>query len=214
MRKLSSVISNDTIKKITQRELILERQLIHSYAIAPGDQVSILSHDSIIESAVWGFSRRKYSASRLLQVEYTAVHSKPSFRMSFRSSRCIVLADSFYVWSQDNPVPMRLSLNPQMPLLIPAVCKQTGDLKEVALIARPARKSIEDISTHEPLLLDRHQVKEWLDPTTSVAQLMSLLHTTLPVKLEVRPTNVKVTIPGYDHKDLHKNHQIQPSLFS
>ena len=211
MQKLSSVLTNESVTKLIDNPVQIKRQLIRSYAVAPGDHLSILCDAGKLEVAHWGFGR--ISNARILTVEYTYAHAKPSFRMSYRSHRCVALADSFYLWEKKNPKPQRLLHEDDQPLLIPALWREQAGRKEVVLVTRPARKSLSELTHQEPILMNQEDIKGWLDSTKTVPELINLLYQMRPHVLVRKQTSMKILVDKFDHKSLHKSHQVQPSLF-
>ena len=214
MNKISCIVSNEAVQKLQKKELDIKQQLIHSYAISPSEQLSILLPEGIIDRAEWGFSRALNPESRLLSVDFTKVHTRPTFRMSFRASRCLVLADSFYIWSNDQANPERIKIDGMNTLLFPAVYQEVESYKQVAIITRKARTSISHIVDIEPLVFSQDQIQKWLDPTSRVSDIILALSSTTPLPFKRQVTNNKILIHGYSHKSLHLTQKEQPSLFT
>ena len=213
MNKISCILSNEAVQQLQAEDLSMEQQLIHSYAISPADQVSIFLFGGIIDRAQWGFAKETNLESRLLTVDFTKVHTRPSFRMSFRSSRCIVLADSFYIWSKDKSHPQRITVK-ENPILLPGVFQEINGMKQVAIITRKARTSLAQIVEKEPLIFKQEQICHWLDPNKTVNDIILTLSSTMPLSFNRQRTSVKVMVDGFDHKCLHQTHKEQPSLFT
>ena len=213
MNKLSCIVSNEALTKVIKNNLVIRNPLIRKYAVQPGEQLSILLREGAIDRARWGFSRPTNTESRLLSVDYTKVHLKPSFRMSFRKKRCLVIADSFYIWSQDSPIPERIFDDKNKPLLIPAVLQLSEDINEVAIITRRSRSSFSRIVDSEPVLFSDNQVETWLNEDCSIDDLMLILNSTMPKPLKRSITNNKILVYGFNDRILHEMHKSQPSLF-
>lgn len=214
MNKISCIISNEAVQKLQQQDLEIKQQLIHNYAISPSEQLSIFLFGGIIDRAEWGFSRATNPESRLLSVDFTKVHTRPSFRMSFRTMRCVVLADSYYIWPKDKSQPERITVEEMKPILLPAVFQEINGIKQVAIITRKARTSLAHIVETEPLIFKREQIDAWLNPISSVNDTILTLSSTIPLSFTRQPTSVKIFVDGFNQKSLHNTHKEQPSLFT
>src|SRR5882672_9230872 len=85
-------------------ELIDNEDFSERYNIAPGQDVPIIASDQPdkLIMAHWGliphWAKDKKIGYNLINARCETVGEKPAFRASFKSKRCLVIADSFYEW--------------------------------------------------------------------------------------------------------------------
>ncbi len=213
MKKISCIVSNKEVKDIVGRDLNSKQQFIHSYAISPGESLSMLRNDGVVDTAQWGVQKNE-SNHKILTIDYLRVHSTNTFRMVFRQNRSIVLMDSYYAWSTPPNIPVRIKKKDRTPLVVPAIFKLKNNVKELILLTRKSRSSLMNYAREEPITLEDTQAGMWLDTETSVDQLILTLSQARPISFEVHPVTNKILVEGYNRKDLHKEQVNQPMLFT
>ncbi len=192
----------------------LKAAISHSYCIAPSEHTSILiNKDGTIVEAKWGISPVTHAEVLIHRIDYLKAHVKPSFRIPFRKQRCILLADSYYAWTERNPVPVRVQREDQSLMFIPSIYQLSvkGEYN-FTLISRPARSSLSIYSNNEPILMSDEQAMDWLDDI-EVNRVIKILHTVLPVKVSCDLVSTKILVKGYNEKNLHNPMDVTPTLF-
>ncbi|MDX1689449.1 MAG: SOS response-associated peptidase [Acidimicrobiia bacterium] len=88
-------------------EVVVTESLEPSYNVAPTDRVyAVAEHDGVrrLGTFRWGlipfWAEDRKIASRHINARAETVDTKPAFRDSFASRRCIVPADGFYEWER------------------------------------------------------------------------------------------------------------------
>ena len=213
MQKISCIVSNKEVKDIVGNDLNPNQQFIHSYAISPGESISMLTNDGVVETVQWGLQKNE-SDHKILTIDYLRVHSTNTFRMDFRQNRGLVLMDSYYAWSTPQNIPVRIKRKDRKPLVVPAIFTLKQNRKEMILLTRKSRSSLKTYAREEPVHLDNSQAGYWLDTESSVHQLIVTLSQARPMSFEVHPVTNKILVAGYNHKDLHKEQVNQPMLFT
>ncbi|MCB0667754.1 MAG: SOS response-associated peptidase family protein [Saprospiraceae bacterium] len=211
MRRFSCIIGKSNQEQYFS-ELTLKTPLEQSYCIDVLDQVNtLIASDGFMLPAKWGLSPSS-DEIKMPFIDFRQVHVKPSFRLSFRTQRSIVIADSFYAWHDSKRRPLRLHLHDAL-MFFPAIYFKTGDGSfGFTIISRPSRKSLREYSDLEPVIFDRESALKWLD-FLPVTQVIKLLQTTLPVPFENHLVSQKIFVKGFSGKVLHEPHQEQALLF-
>lgn len=211
--RLSSILQREDLVKVLGR-IELNASLVRSYNVQPGDSISILtSEKGTIERSIWGFRRSGTRAVDIPLVEQTNVHTKPTFRMSFRTRRCLILVDSFYLQDQDK-IPYRFIPVKDSFLIIPGVYDYDELSKEFhcCAIVKKSRHSIEKFSAVEPVCMEYERWNEWI-AEEKVENLIEILHKTSLQPLEKYRVSNKLLIRGFNKPILHHPTTIMPSLF-
>lgn len=211
MRRFSCIIDKVNQERYFS-DLTPKSPIEQNYCIDLRDPVNMLvASDGFMLQAKWGLS----PASEEIQmpfIDFRQVHVKPSFRLSFRTQRSIVISDSFYAWRDSKRRPVRLYLEEGL-LFMPAIYFKVPDGSfGFTLISRPSRNSLREYSDIEPVIFNIETALRWLD-FLPVAQVIKLLQTTLPVPLKSHLVSQKIFVKGFSGKVLHEPHQEQALLF-
>lgn len=187
-------------------------EVIRKYSIDVSQSISILTNDGV-SSAYWGSKPQSNVNSPCL--EYTSAHISRRSRMEYRTNRCIVLLDSFYVWSLSQRKPIRVISEDASIMIVPGLYFGDDDDRTVSLLCRKARKSLRDFSATEPLIMDSKHIDSWLRQDR-VETYIDLLATLILKPFSYHIVTSKIFVSGYNEKDLHEHHKVQKqsTLFS
>jgi len=90
------------------------------YNCAPSQMLAVITNQNpgTFSFLKWGFipswSKDSSIGNKMINAKAETVSSKPAFRNSFQTKRCLIPADSFYEWSQDtDKTPYRIMLKDQ-----------------------------------------------------------------------------------------------------
>lgn len=202
MKRFSSIIEKSDLDRIFTNSTP-KTPLTHSYHIDLLDSVNMLiAQDGFLLKGSWGVSP-KSDQINLPLIDFRQVHVKPTFRLSFRTQRCIILADSYYVWKDSERRPIRVFRKDDI-MLFPAIYFKTQtDQYGFTIISRPCRKSLRNFCDHEPVIFDLERSWKWLD-FLPVAQVIKILQTTLPIPLNTHIASQKIFVKGFNSKVLHQ----------
>lgn len=205
MKRFSSIIEKSDLDRIFKNS-VPKTPLTHSYHIDLLDSVNMLiAQDGFLVKGCWGASP-KSDQINLPLIDFRQVHVKPTFRLSFRTQRCIILSDSYYVWRDSERRPVRVYLQGDI-MFYPAVYFKTqNDQYGFTIISRPSRKSLREFCDHEPVIFDHDRAWKWLD-FLPVAQVIKVLQTTLPIPLKTHLVSQKIFVKGFNSKVLHQTQQ-------
>ena len=123
---------------------------------------------------------------RMINARSETAAEKPSFRAAFKYRRCIVPADGFYEWkkAESGKQPYLIGLEAGEPFGIAGLWEhweQDGSaIESCTLLTTSANAFMEPLHHRMPVILERRDYDEWLDPGVQKAD--SLLHLMRPLE--------------------------------
>ncbi len=213
MKRFSSIIDKNDLERYFS-DTRPKSPLTQSYNIDLLDSSNMLiASDGFMLEAKWGASPASDDLTMPF-IDFRQVHVKPTFRMSFRTQRSIVIADSFYAWKSSDRKPIRVYLEDGL-MFFPAIYFKIADGSfGFTIMTRSARKSLRNFCDVEPVIFNHEAAIQWLD-FLPVAQVIKLLQTTLPVPFKNHVVSQKILVKGFNGKVLHeKQQEQQPLLFN
>ena len=184
--------------------LEVERARVPDFAprsnIAPTDPMVVvrLGKDGAREAAVvrWGlvphWADDVREGSKHFNARSETVATKPAFRDAFHKRRCVVVVDSFYEWKAEPPpagsrakkpvkVPHRIGAAGTRELLPMAglwerwTSREGERVESCAVITTDAKGPVASLHDRMPVVLTRDEVRRWLDPRATDAELEDIL---------------------------------------
>lgn len=172
--RFSFVASNIDIEK--QFDIEIMYNLRTSFNIAPTHHANIITNDSPhrLQYLTWGLiaysAREGKNDGKLINARKEGIATSPSFRMPIRKKRCLVLADSYYVWKkvENEIIPYRVFLKDNRIMAMAGIWDTWFDqdyaIKSFSIITTMANKEISRIAPRMPVVLnDKVLQKKWLD---------------------------------------------------
>lgn len=158
------------------------------YNVAPGDQLLSLvqGHKSLRAGLLtWGFvpkwTKENAIKHSLINARSETALEKPTFKASFQTKRCILLADHFYEWKKGTvkrPYLFSITDQPLMPMagLYTTYTRKDGSrLNTCAILTCAPNNVMAPIHHRMPVILPPDALKQWLNPTADMATLQSLM---------------------------------------
>jgi len=181
--RYSLVASKDKIfKSLGKLEFTTDYFL--SYNISPLDQSYIITQEdrSLIQCYRWGllpaWSRQGINSGNLYNARTQGIVSKPSYRIPIRQKRCVVLADSFYVFDKMGYA-YRVFKKDHGVILFAGLYDQcyTGgkEQKTFTIITSPANREVARHHDRSPVILGKKDMDTWLDNSSSISNILGLL---------------------------------------
>ena len=147
-----------------------------SYNIAPSQQAAAVcasEEGPKLCSLQWGLVpgwARKEGLSRPINARAETVAEKPMFRESFKTGRCLVLADGYYEWRSaagSAKQPFYITLENGAPFVMAGIwAKNTAlapnPIESFCLITTDANASCKEVHHRMPLILHRDHHAKWL----------------------------------------------------
>jgi putative SOS response-associated peptidase YedK len=173
--------------------------------------------------AHWGlvpsWAKDRGVGNKMINARAESVTSKPAFKRAFAKRRCLIPADGWYEWQRDvdaegKPRKQPFLMTPRDGHSVAFAglyefWKQTDAdssvdlLLSVTILTVPSRGELEQIHDRMPLVLDRSQWAEWLDPAHPAPTALLTPHDEVAEQsLELRPVSSKVNNVANDSPDL------------
>jgi putative SOS response-associated peptidase YedK len=166
------------------------------YNIAPGQDIITIINDgekNRVGLLKWGFvpnfAKDEKIGNKMINAKSETLQEKPSFRSSFQTKRCVILADSFYEWKTDEnkKTPMRIGIANKNLFLMAGLwstfIKEDGSkLHTATIITTKANELMSKIHERMPVILDEDSVFNWLNPRNNDLEKLSTLLKPYPSK--------------------------------
>ena len=157
------------------------------YNIAPTQDVITIINDGSknrVGLLKWGlippFAKDEKIGASMINAKSETLMEKPSFRSSFQTKSCVILADSFYEWKREEnkKTPMRIGLNTNqifpMAGLWSTFTKPDGSkIHSTTIITTHANELMSQIHDRMPVILDNDSVATWLNPRIQDLNMLS-----------------------------------------
>lgn len=177
--RFSQSQSAETIAQVFQ---VAVPRLAPRYNIAPTQPVATVlqnpeHQDRQFKMLHWGlipsWAKDPRMGVRLINARAETVAEKPSFRSAFRHRRCLVLADGFYEWQQQEnqkqKQPYYFRLQDGCPFAFAGLWErwQPADgeaIESCTLLTTEANELMRPIHNRMPVILDPKNYDLWLNP--------------------------------------------------
>ncbi|MBD7939616.1 MULTISPECIES: SOS response-associated peptidase [Cytobacillus] len=157
------------------------------YNIAPGQKVLAIIEEQgekVGRKMTWGFippwSKAKHNSTSFINARAESVDVKPSFKHSFRTSRCLVLADGFYEWKKiegHKSQPFHFTLLDKRPFAMAGIWSEyrQGDelFTSCCILTTAANEIMSSVHHRMPVMLTGDAGDKWIYSNDTL-QLKSL----------------------------------------
>lgn len=202
-------------------QLSSSRTLSPRYNIAPTQSVPTVLLDSDdgerqFKMLRWGlipsWAKDMKMGAALINARAETVAEKPAFRSAFKRRRCLILADGFYEWQQEEkkkqPYYFRLQEGKLFAFagLWERWEKGEGDaIESCTIITTEANELMQPFHDRMPVILDPKDYEKWLDSQVQKPEsLQSLLQPYQSEEMTVYPVSTKVNNARTDSPDCIK----------
>ena len=185
------------------------------YNCAPSQNLAVISNENPDKLSFyrWGlipsWAKKISIGSKLINARAETILEKPSFSQSFKSRRCLVLADSFYEWKQDNEkTPFHIHLKNEKPFAMARIWDKWKDaegreINSFSIITTEANDLMKSIHHRMPVILPLSEQKNWL-LNSDTDYLFSLLRPYNSEEMEAYPISRLVNSPKNDSDEIQK----------
>jgi putative SOS response-associated peptidase YedK len=149
------------------------------YNVTPGQPVISIINDgkkNRVGLFKWGlvppFAKGEKIGSNLINAKSETLMDKPSFKPSFQSKRCVILANGFYEWRKEEKgkTPMHIlmtdhSIFPMAGLWSTYTKDDGSKLHTTTIITTSANELVSSIHDRMPVILTEESRKIWLNPS-------------------------------------------------
>jgi putative SOS response-associated peptidase YedK len=156
------------------------------YNIAPTQEVVTVMRNGTSHLALlrWGlipsWAKDESVGSRMINARAESLAEKPSFKGLLRSKRCLIVADGFYEWKQENgyKTPMYITLKDGEPFAFAGLWDQwkspDGEqLRSCTIITTEPNEVLAPIHNRMPAILLPGAYEDWLNPDMRDEQALS-----------------------------------------
>ncbi len=173
------------------------------YNVAPGTNILAILNTALrgISDIFWGFSP-SWAKQPLINIRSETLRDKPTFKKYLQNNRCLILADGFYEWKNEDgkKTPYFISLQNREPFALAGIWREGVDQrKECAIITVPPNTLMEPIHHRMPAIVPKEKEEEWLSNATPPVEL---LFPYSPDGMNAHPVSGKVNRTAVDEADL------------
>lgn len=224
--RFSFKATKDKIKHQFDIEITEQEETRFSYNIAPTHNAYVISDDNThkLNYLLWGliphWVKDESIGPKLINARSEGISSKPSFRMSIRHKRCIVLADSFYEWRKEgkNKIPYRILPKDESLLAMAGIWDEWSQggkvIKTFSIITTPPNKEMSTLHNRMPVLINsKEEQQKWLSHETSFNDIMKMLKTPEDNLLHYYRISEHLNAPKNNYPELHEEVPEPPTLF-
>ena len=219
--RFSLVSSKDKIyKALGKHEFTSDYYL--SYNISPLDYSYIITQEErdLIQKYRWGLlpatSRQGNNSGNLYNARSQGIVSKPSYRIPIRQKRCLVLADGFYVLDKEGQAYRAYNKNKGV-ILFAGLYDQcyTGgnEQKTFTIITSNSNREVSRYHNTSPVILDGEAIDVWLNPYSSIQDVLSLLKTNENYTLSLYKVSSDLKKKDFNNPTLHEEIVSDITLF-
>ncbi|GAA0790883.1 SOS response-associated peptidase [Faecalicatena orotica] len=130
------------------------------------------------ELSTWGFPR--FGAKGvIINARSETADSRPMFKKSLHTRRCVVPSTGFYEWSQTGTkTKYRFNLPNDHTLYMAGIFNEFNGENKFVILTTNANNSIADVHNRMPVILKKEIAEDWI---MSEEFALSYLHATMPV---------------------------------
>ena len=179
--------------------------------IAPGHRVAAAVRSvkgrRLLVDFHWGlvpsWAKDRSVGNRLINARAETVARKPSFRKSFETRRCLVIASGFYEWKKEGKLkrPYYYSLVSKKPFAFAGLYDRWtapgGEILEsCTIITTEANSSVRPVHDRMPVMLKPESGSIWLNSASGPADLIALLSPYPSDEIQAYPVSFAVNSPA------------------
>lgn len=186
------------------------------YNVAPTQEVVTVMRNGAahLDLLRWGlipsWAKEESIGSKMINARAETLAEKPSFKRLLRSRRCLIVADGFYEWKQEQggKVPMYITMKDHEPFAFAGLWDtwknpEGEQIRTCTIITTNPNDVVLPIHNRMPAILTPEAREEWLDPDLHDDNvLLHLLSSYSSDAMMARPVSRLVNNPKYDSPEL------------
>ncbi len=189
------------------------------YNIAPTQPVAVVREEKTrqVEMFHWGlipsWAKDMAIGNKLINARSETLQEKPSFRSPFSKRRNLILSSGFYEWRQIDQTgrqgkePLFIHLKDARAFAFAGLWEEwlspEGErIHSTTIITCPANSLISDFHDRMPVILDKKNMWEWINPENSLPALQQLLIPFPSDQMDYHPVSMDVNSPRNDRPNL------------
>ena len=215
--RFSQSKSAETIAQVFQVNNV--PPLTPRYNIAPTQQIQTILQNAEqsqreFQMLHWGlipsWAKDPKMGARMINARAETVTEKPSFRAAFKQRRCLILADGFYEWQQQEKKkqPFYFRMNNENPFAFAGLWEhwKSGDgevINSCTILTTEPNDLMRPVHNRMPVIIDPKDYDLWLDTEVKTPELLQpLLHPYSAEEMTAYPVSTKVNKPVNDSAEL------------
>ncbi len=187
------------------------------YNIGPGtyNPVIIKKKENTIQNMYWGlipnWVQDRKKSFRTINARIEDIDKKPSFKLPFKTRRCLIPASFYYEWKKDikPSIPYLFKLKDDEYFVFAGIYdiwlnpKTNREIMSYTIITCPANDLVKNIHTRMPVVLRKDNEEKWIDPNIQdQKKLFSLLQSRTVEEMECYQVSRQIGSTRLDNKDL------------
>lgn len=179
--RFSLEVDTEYVLEVLRREYEVENvnqlKIKPNHNISPGQDILAVIHDGKQNRAgflKWGFvphfAKDEKIGYKMINARSETITQKPSFKSSFESKRCVILADGFYEWKNvdGKKEAYKFTVKDETVIALAGLWsswkKPDGSmLYTCTIITTVANEVVKDIHDRMPVILDKKEINVWLN---------------------------------------------------
>ena len=205
--------------KDTFGDYIFPNKFSPRFNIAPSQPVLAIPNDgrNTADFFLWGlipsWSKDPSIANKLINARGETIAEKPSFRGGFKYKRCLILTDGFYEWKavqgEKTKTPYFIHMKDGKPFAFAGLWDEWqspdgGALRTCTIITTEPNELMSTLHNRMPVILDRADYSQWLDPAPPAKHpesLLPLIRSFPADRMSAYPVSTMVNSPGNDRAE-------------
>lgn len=142
---------------------------------------------------------------KMINARGESVDEKASFKKSFKSKRCLILADGFYEWKKEgrNKQPFRFVMKDERPFAFAGLWEQWNKGEEplytCTIITTKPNEVTKEVHDRMPVILEKDVYDLWLNPEMDDTEYLKSLLVPYPAdRMKMYPVSTVVNSPKND----------------
>lgn len=187
------------------------------YNIAPSQPIPIVkdSEKREVELYRWGlvpsWADDPKIGYRMINARSETANEKPSFRAAFKRRRCLILADGFFEWRNEEKgaqkTPYLFKLKNDAPFTFAGLYEhwqapEGGELHTCTILTCPPNELVKDYHTRMPVMLGEETRWSWLEADKDEDALLDLLVPYPAEEMKCYPVSKAVNSPENDRPEV------------
>lgn len=173
------------------------------YNARPGEMLPIFTQEKPkhATTALWNYVphwMRDGKGKGVINARSESIETKPYFRGSIKTKRCVIPADGFYEWARQGKfkVPYRFVHKDGLPFAFAGLYDELPDDSGLGfvIITTTANALVGKVHDRMPVMFDREEKQAWLDPSLPVPEAVALLQPYPASKMRAFPVSRRVNV--------------------
>ncbi|MBE0663387.1 MAG: SOS response-associated peptidase [Bacteroidales bacterium] len=180
------------------------------YNCAPTQKLAVITNEEPRHLSYfhWGlipfWAKDEKIGSKMINARAESIEEKPSYRNAFRQRRCLVLADGFYEWKNENgKKPYRITMKDLQPFAMAGIWEtwknpEGKKINSFSIITTSANELMKNIHERMPVILPSEFEETWLK-SNDPREIRELLQAFESEKMQAYEVSKLVNSPGNDN---------------